>query len=93
MIGSFLVIIFRAMYPKLYEDKLLAENTLQGSTVEWVIVRPPMLSHAPATGKYVAGPKARVSASKALPHADCADALLRAVTEETWARQIVNVGF
>lgn len=92
MIGSFAVMIFRAMYPKLYEDKLLAETTIRGSTLDWVIVRPPTLKHAPATGQCVAGPQARVSVMKALPHADCADVLLRATTEHAWVRQIVNVG-
>jgi putative NADH-flavin reductase len=84
--------VFGMVYPKLKADKLIAEASLVASNLDWVIVRPPVLSHSPATGRYLAGPGARVMPAKALSHADCAEALLKAATEPTWVKQIVNVG-
>jgi putative NADH-flavin reductase len=84
--------VFGMVYPKLKADKIIAEASLIGSNLDWVIVRPPALSHSPATGQYLAGPGARVMPAKALSHADCAEALLKAATEPTWVKQIVNVG-
>ncbi len=90
--GSLAVSLFGAIYPKLKIDKVIAERTITDSKLEWVIVRPPALSHAPATGKYFAAPGARIFPASSLSHADCADALVRAVTEAAWTNQVVNVG-
>ena len=92
LIGSFAAWVFRVIYPDLYADKVRAEETIKMTKMEWVIVRPGALSHTPATGKYVAGPGARIFPPSALSHADCADALVRAATEPDWVNQIVNVG-
>jgi putative NADH-flavin reductase len=91
-LGRAAVRVFGMVYPKLKANKLIAEASLIASNLDWVIVRPPVLSHSPATGRYLAGPGARVMPAKALSHADCAEALLKAATEPTWAKQIVNVG-
>lgn len=92
LVGSFAAWMFRVIYPDLYNDKVRAEDMIKVTKMEWVIVRPGALSHEPATGKYVAGPGARIFPPSALPHADCADALVRAATEPQWVGQIVNVG-
>ncbi len=90
--GSLGVSVFRAIYPKLHADKLIAEAAIRASELDWVIVRPPALSHSPATGKYLAGPGARVFPASSLSHADCADALVKAATEDDWVKQVINVG-
>jgi uncharacterized protein YbjT (DUF2867 family) len=90
--GSLSVSIFRTVYPKLHADKVIAEAAIQASALDWVIVRPPALNHAKATGKYVAGPGARISPASALPHGDCAEVLVKAATGPDWVKQIVNVG-
>ncbi len=90
--GRLAVRAFRAIYPKLYADKVIAEAALQKSGLDWVIVRPPALSHANATGKYAAGVGARIFPGSALPHADCAEFLVKAATGDGYVRQIVNIG-
>jgi putative NADH-flavin reductase len=90
--GRVAIGIFRRVVHKLYADKVIAEEAITASALDWVIVRPPMLNHTPATGQYVAGPRARVSPSKALAHADCAAVLLKAATEPGWVKQFINVG-
>jgi putative NADH-flavin reductase len=92
MVGAFAAMLFRAIYPKLHEEKVMAENAIKESHVEWVIVRPPALNHSPAKGKYTAGPDARIFPPSSLSHADCAACLLRAATTNEWVNKIVNVG-
>jgi putative NADH-flavin reductase len=91
--GYFMGRMFRVIYPKLYEDKVTAENTVKNSKLEWVIVRPPALKEEPTTGKYLVGPRVRVSPSTTLAFDDCADVLLKAATEPQWVNQIINCGY
>ena len=84
--------LWRPLFAAAISDKAEGERVLRASTLEWVIVRPVGLSNAPAAGQYLAGPRARVTLLAALPFADCATCLLRAVSEPTWTRQIVNLG-
>jgi uncharacterized protein YbjT (DUF2867 family) len=84
--------VLRRIYAKACADKAIAERALRQSDLDWVIVRASGLRHAPATLKYSAGPGARISPLLALPYADCADCLVRATSEPTWARHIINVG-
>ena len=91
-LGRTAVQLFGMIFPKLRADKVIAEASITNSKLDWVIVRPPALAHTPPTGQYLAGPRARVMPAKALSHADCADALLRAATEVAWVKQVVNVG-
>ncbi len=91
-LGRTAVGVFAMIFPKLKADKLIAEATVTGSSLDWVIVRPPALGHSPPSGKYLAAPGAQVMPAKTLSHADCAEALLKAATDTTWVRQIVNVG-
>jgi uncharacterized protein YbjT (DUF2867 family) len=92
LLGRWAIRIFGAIFPKLRADKLVAEAAVRQSKLDWVIVRPPNLNHGPATGNYLAGPRARILPAKALSHADCAEALIKAATESAWVKQIVNVG-
>ena len=83
---------FGAIFPKLRADKHLAEASVTASGLDWVIVRPPTLNHGPATGKYLAAPRARILPAKGISHADCAEVLIKAATEPAWVKQVVNVG-
>lgn len=83
----------RRVFSKAIRDKGAAEQAVQRSELEWVIVRPAGLSHMPAALNYTAGPSARIAPFRPLPFADCADCLIRAAaTEPAWIGQIVNVG-
>ncbi len=79
-------------YSRLKADKVIAEAAITASSLDWVIVRPPNLTNGPATGRCIAAPAARVSPSKKISHADCAGALVTAVTEPRWIREVVNTG-
>jgi nucleoside-diphosphate-sugar epimerase len=91
--GRFALGVFRRVYPKLYADKVIAEAAVQASGLDWVIVRPPVLDHSAPTGKYLAGPRARIFPGTALSHADCAEVLIKATVEPAWVKQVINVGY
>jgi putative NADH-flavin reductase len=81
------------IFSKAVEDKAIAERAVQRSDLDWIIVRPAVLSDVAATSKYTAGPSTRIAPLLPLSFADCADCLVRAATSEpTWVRKIVNVG-
>jgi len=90
--GRFAIRMAGLIYSGLKADKVIAEASITASPLDWVIVRPPTLRHGPATGQFIAAPAARVAPSKAIPHADCAAALIKAVTEPQWIKQVVNIG-
>ena len=84
--------ILRLYFNDSYKDKIIAETAIQESTLDWVIVRASALTKTPPTGQYKAGIKAKISPFDALPYTDCAECLLNAVEENSWTRQIINVG-
>ncbi len=82
---------FRLIYKDSYNDKVKAEEAIQKSNLNWVIVRASGLKKAPPERKYVAGVKTKIHFVM-LPYADCAKCLLDAIVEKKWTRQIINVG-
>lgn len=68
-------------YKELYKDKIIAEISIQKSTLDCVIVRAVGLSRSEPAGKYKAGIKIGVSPFKALSYTDLALALLNTVEE------------
>ncbi len=73
-----------------YDDMRRMEAVLRASSAEWVVLRPPRLVAAPATGAYRvdAHPLARM---RRLTSADLATALLDALTRDDLVRRAVYV--
>jgi uncharacterized protein YbjT (DUF2867 family) len=90
--GRSLVALFRATRRALAADKRLAEATIQTSSLDWVIVRPPALDDAPARGAYRAGPDLRIDPLKKLSHADAADFMVQAAVRPELVRTIQEIG-
>jgi len=91
--NRFVVRVSGRIFTAAITDKAVAEWMTQKIDMEWVIVRPVVLIDKPAKGRYMAGPSARVAPLVPLSFDDCADCLLRTVTDEpNWIRKIVNVG-
>jgi putative NADH-flavin reductase len=88
-----MVKFFRRLNHALYEDKLVAETLLRESKVGWVIVRPPNLDDRAPRGAYRAGPDLDVHITKKMSHADVADAMLRALGEDAWTNQAIDLSY
>jgi putative NADH-flavin reductase len=84
--------IYRWLYTKLAADKRIAETTIRGSALDYVIVRPPALTDGPARGTFVHGVDRRLSAAKKLAHADVAEFLIRACGDAALARTTQSIG-
>jgi len=83
---------FRLIYRKVVKDKLIGEQIIQQSRINWVIVHATGLSDKPPTGHYIAGPHAGISLARPITVSDCAACLVRALKEHYWTRQNINVG-
>jgi putative NADH-flavin reductase len=92
LLNNLAIKLLRLYFNESYKDKIIAETAIQKSTLDWVIVRAVALTQTQPTGQYKAGIKTKVSPFNALPYADCAKCLLDAVEENSWTRQIINVG-
>lgn len=83
--------IFRLIYNQSYNDKIIAEASIQNSALEWVIVRAIGLNKSQPTGQYKAGIKTEIH-FVLMSYADCAKCLLDAIEQKSWTGQIINVG-
>jgi putative NADH-flavin reductase len=76
----------------IYADKNRQEALVRASGLDWTIVRPVPLTDGPRTGDYrVLTDLTGVTAKGRISRADCADSLLRALTEGVWMRQAVLI--
>lgn len=72
----------------IFADKETQEAIIKASTLEWVIVRPALLTNGPATGAYQhwIGSPSKSTRGK-ISRADVADFMLNQVTENTYLRK------
>ncbi|MCW2855631.1 MAG: quinone-binding protein [Marmoricola sp.] len=84
---------FRALYRKLYDDKVIAEATIRSSHLAWVIVRPPTLVHKPARGGYRTGVAISITPAKSVSHADVAEFLIACAADASRDRTTQVIGY
>lgn len=71
---------------KVFEDKIRQMELIKNSSLEWVIIRPSGLTHAPKTGKYEI--RMGKPASSKIPRADVADFMLKLLTNKKYDGQL-----
>jgi uncharacterized protein YbjT (DUF2867 family) len=81
---------FRLVVGRVMDDMREMERLVRASDTEWTITRPGGLTGKPK-GEYVVQPGNSLRGHGSTPRADLAEALVLAVTEETWLRQAVIV--
>ncbi|GAB3483950.1 NAD(P)-dependent oxidoreductase [Nocardiopsis coralliicola] len=72
-------------------DSLRMEAVLDGSGLDWTVLRPPKLTDKPATGRYRTADGANVRGGITIPRADVAHAALAALTDPARIRTAVGV--
>ncbi len=75
-----------------YADKDLMEEIVRASGLDWVIVRPMILTGGPWTGDYRAGEQIRPGVRPWIPRADVAEFLLRQLHDDAFVRQAPAIG-
>ncbi len=88
-----LISIFRLKHRALYLDKVRTEAAVRDSGLDWLIVRPPVLADLPARGRYRVGPDLDVRLMDKLAFGDAAGYMVRALTEDEFLRQAVELSY
>ena len=72
------------MLRKVYEDKGRQEDTIRASTLDWIIVRPTVLSDEPACGRIRALTDLSGVHGGKIARADVADFVVQQLTADAW---------
>ncbi len=75
----------------LYVDTARMESMLEMSTCNWTVLRPPLLTDKPGTGKYRVGVRQHLPNIVSIPRADVAHAMLRMIPDASTYRAWVEV--
>jgi putative NADH-flavin reductase len=77
-----------------FRDKEVQEQDVKQSNLDWMIVRPAMLTNGPRTGAYRSGfsPTDRTITGK-ISRADVADFMLKHLTDNTYQRQTPGLSY
>jgi putative NADH-flavin reductase len=76
-----------------YADKEAQERVVRESDLDWVIVRPMILTNGPWTNDYRAGEDLKPGRRPYISRADVADFLIRQLTDDTFVRRTPAIGY
>ena len=93
-LGFFFAHVIRATFLRnIFEDKELQERIVRESQLDWIIVRPAMLTDGPQTGKYRSGFSAADKITRKISRADVADFMLKQATSNEFLRQTPGLSY
>ncbi len=75
------------------KDKETMEDAITASQLDWVIVRPTILTQGAKTGKYREGQDLRVSILPRISRADVADFMLKQLQDDTYLHQAPTISY
>src|SRR6266404_3096670 len=88
----FTFFVVPVILPFIFWDKVRQEKLIEESDTDWVIVRPGMLTNAPARGKYRHGPKVgNFLWTVRISRADVADFMLKQLTDDDYIGTAVGI--
>jgi len=76
-----------------YADKEAQEKIVRQSDLEWIIVRPMILTNGPWTNDYRVGVDLKPGWRPYISRADVADFLMRQLTDDTFVRDTPAIGY
>lgn len=93
-LGFFFAHVIRVtLLRNIFEDKELQERIVRESALDWIIVRPAMLTDGSRTGKYRAGFSASDKIARKISRADVADFMLKQTTGNDFLRQTPGLSY
>lgn len=75
------------------DDKIKQESETRESGLEWVIIRPMMLTNEAKTGNYRVGEKLDVKPGDKISRSDVADFMLKQLQNNDWLQKTVTVSY
>lgn len=83
--------VLRALIRRRVEDKDRQEALVRESGLEWVLVRPPLLTNGPRRGRYRVGMDLPIKLFSSVSRADVAAFMLRQLEDDTYLRQAPTI--
>lgn len=83
--------VLRAMIRKRVEDKDRQEELVRASGLEWVLVRPPLLTNGARRGIYRTGFDIPIKLFSSVSRADVAQFMLKQLTDDTYLHQAPTI--
>lgn len=83
--------VLRALIGKRLEDKDRQEELLRESDLDWVLVRPPLLTNGARRGRYRAGFDIPIKLFSSVSRADVAEFMLKQLTDDTYLRKAPTI--
>lgn len=83
--------VLRFFIGKRVEDKDRQEELLRASDLDWVSVRPPLLTNGARQGRYRAGFDIPIKLFSSVSRADVAEFMLKQLTDDTYLRQAPTI--
>jgi len=84
------------LFPKvkaMFADKVIQEQEIRQSNLDWIIVRPATLTDGPGTGEYKVGAPLQMGLMPKISRADVADFLLKQVSDDTYVHQVPRLRY
>lgn len=83
--------VLRSLIGKRVEDKDRQEELVRASDLDWVLVRPPLLTNGKLKGRYRTGFDIPIKLFSSVSRADVADFMLKQLTDDTYLRQAPTI--
>ncbi len=77
----------------MFADKVLQEQFICQSNLDWVIVRPATLTDGPRTGRYTVGVPLKMGLNAKITRADVADFLLKQLGSDTYIHKVPRIRY
>ena len=79
---------FRLVFGRAYDDKSVQERLIKGSSLDWTIVRPGVLTNGRQTGRYKILDKPSQWRNGLISRSDVAEFLFRQIDDQTYIRKM-----
>ena len=83
--------MLRALIGKRVEDKDRMEELVRASNLDWVLVRPPLLTNGARRSRYRTGTDLPIKLFSSVSRADVAEFMLKQLTDDTYLRQAPTI--
>jgi len=83
-------------FPKvraMFADKVLQEQFICQSNLDWIIVRPATLTNTPLTGHYTVGVSLAIHLTSKIARADVAHFLLTQLSDDTYLHKVTRIRY
>jgi putative NADH-flavin reductase len=87
----FMRLMIGVLLKDIYADKVIAEDAVRRSALDWTLVHPTMLTSGPKSGRYRVGERLALRGIPKISRADVADFLLHQLSDAAWIGKTVVI--